>query len=76
MKKKNHYQHLMGRDKKQIVYEMGQEFNFYPNNIWTYIIDNGWFGRKTMLLLFFKSEKVYEIKVKNFYGKIARLSED
>lgn len=71
MKKENPYQYLIGRDKKQIVHEMGQEFNFYPNNLWTYIVDLNWFGKKTILLLFFENEKVHKVKVKNFYGKVA-----
>ena len=67
---KNNRQNLLGKDKKEILSELGQEFNFYPSEVWTYVLHTNWFGRKTALLLFFEDEVVKGIKIKKYYGKI------
>ncbi|SIS85092.1 hypothetical protein SAMN05421785_103199 [Chryseobacterium gambrini] len=64
------YQHLLGKNKIQLINDFGQEFNYYPDNIWTYIIKTGWMGSKSVLILFFKDDVVSTIKIKTFYGKI------
>jgi len=67
---KNDFQHLLGKDKSEVLEELGQEFNFYPSEIWTYILHTNFFGRKTLLLLFFENDVVKIIKIKKHYGKI------
>lgn len=67
---KNDFQHLIGKDKKEVLAELGQEFNFYPSEIWTYILHTSCFGRKTVLLLFFENEVLKKINIKKYYGKI------
>ncbi|MDN4013433.1 hypothetical protein QX233_13230 [Chryseobacterium gambrini] len=68
--KNNDYKHLLGKDKIQLIKDFGQEFNYYPANVWTYIIKTGWLGSKYVLIIFFKDNIVSKIKLKTFYGKI------
>ncbi len=69
--KEQDYQHLLGKTKGQIMEEMEQEFNFYPSDIWTYIIATNWFGRKKILIIFFNDEDlVVNVFIKNMYGKV------
>ena len=71
---KNTYNHLIGKTKKEVLEELGYEFNFYPSEVWSYILHTSWYGRKTVLLLFFDNENVKKIDIKKQYGKIkARL---
>lgn len=71
MKLKHQYDHLLNQDKEKITELLGQEFNFYPSNSWTYTLETGKFGRKTILILFFDNEKVSKIEIKKMYGKIS-----
>ncbi|NML72457.1 hypothetical protein HHL23_22150 [Chryseobacterium sp. RP-3-3] len=68
--KKNKYSDLMGKSKKEITELPGQDFNYYPADFWFYTLSKNWLGRIKALLLYFKEEKVYEIKIKTTYGKI------
>jgi hypothetical protein len=68
--KKNKYGYLMGKSKKEITELLEQEFNYYPADLWFYILSKNWFGRIKVLLLYFKEEKVCEVKIKTTYGKI------
>lgn len=69
MQTKN-YNHLIGKDKKEITEELGSDFNYYHSEIWTYHIKTNWLGKKAYLLLVFKDEKVHNIKIKKTYAKL------
>ena len=64
------YQYLIGKEKKEIIEELGAQFNYYHSEIWTYHIKTNWLGKKRYLLIAFKDEKVYNIKIKKTYAKI------
>lgn len=64
------YDYLLNKDKAQILELLGEEFNFYPSNIWSYVIETGYFYRKTVLFIFFENEIVSKIKITKMYGKI------
>ncbi len=66
---KQKYHYLLGKDRKQVMDELGDEFNFYPSEVWKYILDRNWLGGKTILILYFKDNKVVELKIKKYYGK-------
>lgn len=67
----NHYHHLIGKSKKQILEELGQQFNYTPSNIWNYVlVTKGFFCKKKVLFLFFEYDTVFRIKIKKGYGKI------
>mgnify|MGYP000849556987 CR=1 FL=1 len=61
---------LFGKSKKEIVEEMGQEFNYYPERIWTFQMKKYWWGQKKFLILYFEEEIVVKMKMKIIYGKI------
>ena len=62
--------HIIGKSKKQILNELGEEFNYYHSNLWSYCIKTNWTGRKTHLVLHFKNEAVKNIEIKKGYGKL------
>lgn len=69
MKLNEHYQYLIGKDKKEVKRELGQEYNFYPSIIWTYQIKTNWLGIKTFLVVYFQENNVKKILIKKCYGK-------
>lgn len=64
------YQFLIGKNRDQIKDELGEEFNYYPAMIWSYLLKKNWLGRKTVLLLYFKNDLVYKINIRQYYAKI------
>lgn len=69
MKMKRNYDFLLNKSKAQVLKLMGEEFNFYPSNSWTYILETGRFYRKTVMFIFFENENVSTIKIIKMYGK-------
>lgn len=67
--KKYEFDYLLNQDKEQVVKLLGQEFNFYPSNVWTYALETGSFWRKTVMFIFFENEIVFKIEIKKMYGK-------
>lgn len=67
--KSDQYKYLLGKDKNEISKELGHEFNFYPADIWTFILKINWIGRKKILVLYFNDEKVVKIEILKAYGK-------
>ncbi len=63
------YKYLIGKNKKEVVSSLGQEFNFYPANIWTYEIHKTWWGKEVILYLDFQNDVVFNLKVKISYWK-------
>jgi hypothetical protein len=62
------YIYLIGKDRKEILEEMGEECNFFPADVWTYTLKKLLF-KSRVLFLFFEDDKVLNIKIKNCYGK-------
>lgn len=78
MKNKNNsrYAHLIGKNKREIIKDLGHESNFYPSDIWSYtlLIKNILlFPKRTMLVLIFKGDTVSEIKIETKYGHCNQL---
>lgn len=63
------YKYLIGKSKAEIVSILGQEFNFYPANIWDYKIYKTWWGKEVILYLDFQNDVVFNLKVKISYWK-------
>ena len=42
--KTSDYQYLIGKEKKEIIEELGAQFNYYHSEIWTYHIKTNWVG--------------------------------
>nr|WP_315034696.1 hypothetical protein [uncultured Chryseobacterium sp.] len=56
---------IIGKNKKDILTQLGDGFNFYPDSIWTYEIKKTWWGKKTILAIEFENNKVIAAKIKN-----------
>ena len=62
------YSTLIGKNKNQVLKELGDEYNIPYAKIWRYTISNNFFIKKTLVLYFdddFKVER-YEIRKKVF----------
>lgn len=56
--------------KKEILNILGEEFNFYPDKVWSYVLKKSWWGRRKILFIEFDNEdKVISRYVVNKYGK-------
>ena len=51
--KTSDYQYLIGKEKKEIIEELGAQFNYYHSEIWTYHIKTNWLGKKTLPVCYF-----------------------
>lgn len=63
MKHEKDYSDLKGKTKEEILKDLGEEFNFYPNDLWTYSLKKDWLGRWIFLYLYFKDDKVYQVSI-------------
>ena len=68
--KTSDYSYLIGKDKQNVIIELGSEFNYFHSEIWTYHIKTNWFGKKFYLLIFFKNEIVHKVQIKKTYAKL------
>ena len=66
--KQSQFSYLTGKSKKQILYEFGHEFNYYPSKIWVYEIGKNWLGKRKFLILIFENNIVTTINIKKCYG--------
>ncbi|KXH83414.1 hypothetical protein [Chryseobacterium kwangjuense] len=69
---KNKYLHLLGMTKKELILSIGDEFNFYPDSIWIYLVHTSFLGRKTFLMIRFENESVTGVEIKRTYGKLKK----
>ncbi|MYY27356.1 hypothetical protein [Elizabethkingia anophelis] len=61
---KHDFAYLKGWSKENVLKEIGDGFNFYPDDTWTYVLDRKWWGKKTALLLKFNGEdQVNEVQI-------------
>lgn len=70
------YTYLIGKNKREIIKDLGHESNFYPSDTWSYtlLIKNILlFPKRIMLVLIFKGDKVSEIQIKTKYGHCNQL---
>jgi len=60
----------IGMTKKEILDILGEEFNFYPDKVWSYVLKKSWWGRKRILIIEFDDDdKVISRYIVNRYGK-------
>ncbi|MEN5133240.1 hypothetical protein [Elizabethkingia anophelis] len=64
------YDHLLGKKKDEVLKELGEEFNYYPDDVWTYILKKNWWGKKTALLLKFDGDEVIQTKISTYFLKV------
>ena len=68
--KTSDYSYLIGKDKQNVIIELCSEFNYFHSEIWSYHIKTNWIGKKYYLLVRFKDNIVYQIKIKKTYAKL------
>ncbi|WP_106915867.1 hypothetical protein [Chryseobacterium aurantiacum] len=56
--KELNYQYLLGKKKKEILQELGDELNYHSSDVWSYILKTSLFGKKTILHLYFEDGMV------------------
>ncbi|WP_034671683.1 hypothetical protein [Epilithonimonas caeni] len=61
--------HVMGMTKKEVQEELGDGFNFYPDNVWYYELSKNWWGIRTVLFLEFENDKVSVKYIRRIVGK-------
>lgn len=62
MNYKNNYSNLIEKSREDIMKELGEGFNYYQNDIWTYNLKKDWLGRWILLYLYFQDNKVIRIR--------------
>lgn len=62
------YNILVGKSKNEVIQELGEGFNYYPDNYWFYDMKKSWWGKKTALLLIFgKDGRVKTMNLKTYF---------
>ncbi|PWN71147.1 hypothetical protein C1631_000545 [Chryseobacterium phosphatilyticum] len=67
--KKEDFNHLMGKTRHEITEELGDGFNFFTNDTWTYQVGNTWIGRKIILSIDFKEGKVAAVDLYKTFNR-------
>lgn len=68
---KDDYKNHIGKTKKEISKELGDDLNYYESNTWTYVLEKRWYGLKSVLIIFFDNNIVCAIKIiKTFNTKV------
>lgn len=61
------YKYLIGKTKLEVISILGQEYNFFPSDYWSYELNKTWWGKKVKLYLEFHQDLVKKIEIKIFY---------
>lgn len=65
------YKELIGMTKNEVLFELGDQFNFFQSDVWTYEIERrNWWGVKVILFVFFEDEKVSYVKIKRTFNNL------
>lgn len=67
MKQKHLHDKLIGKSREEVMGEMGEGFNYYQNEVWTYNLKKDWLGRWIYLYLSFGNNKVSRTSVGRRY---------
>ncbi|NIF06109.1 hypothetical protein F3J23_11725 [Chryseobacterium sp. Tr-659] len=67
--KKENFNHLIGKTRHEVKTELGDGFNLFLDNTWTYELDRTWLGRKIILALFFKDDRVSQIEIYKTFNR-------
>lgn len=61
------HEYLIGKSRKEVIAELGQEFNYYHNQEWSYELKKNWFGRHIILIIVFDEGRVVSVFLKKKY---------
>lgn len=60
---------VIGKTRKDILIQLGDGCNFFPDNRWTYEIRKKWWGKRTVLVIEFENNKVITAQLKIVYSR-------
>ena len=60
---------LLGLSKEEVLRELGDEFNFYPSDQWTYYLKRNFWRQNVFLILFFENNVVVKVQQRKTYNK-------
>jgi len=64
------YEDLLTKTKKEVIQQLGQQFNYYPSSTWFYVMWSfRWWRHKVLYIRYDKNEKVIAVKIFTKYGK-------
>ncbi|SIT03347.1 hypothetical protein [Chryseobacterium gambrini] len=63
------YKYLIGKTKQEVISILGQEFNFFPADHWSYELYTTWWGKQAILYLYFQKDLVVDLKIIIRYWK-------
>ena len=61
--------HLIGKTKREILLELGEGYNFFPDNKWSYFQRKDIWYRNVFLMLIFKDNITLDSKIIKTYKK-------
>lgn len=67
--KKENFNHLLGKTRNDIKNELGDGFNYFNSDVWTYEVAKNWLGRRTILSLTFKDNAVFGLEISKTFSK-------
>nr|WP_315027694.1 hypothetical protein [uncultured Chryseobacterium sp.] len=67
--KKEDFNHLIGKTRHEVKQELGDGFNFFTDDTWTYPIGRTWIGKKIILSIGFKDGKVNTIDLYKTFSR-------
>ncbi len=60
---KDNFNYLIGKTRHEVKAEMGDGFNFFKHDIWTYQVGKTWFGKKVILSVLFNDNKASNVNL-------------
>ncbi|AQX03593.1 hypothetical protein [Elizabethkingia anophelis] len=67
IKEKDYSSDLLGKDRFEVLDIMGEGFNFYPDEVWVYDLEESWWGRKHAVLLYYEQDIVVKVRHLSYY---------
>lgn len=61
--KKENFTHLLGKTRKEIKLSLGDGFNYYQDDNWTYLLKRNWFWKGTYLHIYFENDIVVKVDI-------------
>lgn len=64
---KDNFNYLIGKTRHEVKAEMGDGFNFFKHNVWTYQVGKTWLGKKIILSVLFIENEVVNITLRKTF---------
>lgn len=60
---KDNFNYLIGKTRHEVKAEMGDGFNFFKDDTWTYQVGKTWLGKKVILSVVFSNNKAVNVNL-------------